>query len=174
MKRPCLTPRIHARRWSLMLVAVALENHVLVAKDRRRSRHGLPIRRFKRTASKKRRLSVPLRPGSVGLTRQCGSIFALWASVSTNRSIQIMTTKRKWNPDSQQTLIQCELGRRKVSTVFHCLSGRAARASFRISFDNRSSSTRRASTIAPTMADQATIAARRFSAAVSPSASAPR
>jgi len=53
-------------------------------------------------------------------------------------------------------------------------SGRAARVSFRISLDSRSSSTRRASTIAPTIADQAAIAARRFSSAVSPSASALR
>src|SRR5271168_1127977 len=40
--------------------------------------------------------------------------------------------------------------------------GRDARVSVRISFDNFSSSTRRASTIAPTMADQAAIAARLF------------
>src|SRR5687767_6716341 len=53
-----------------------------------RSRHGLPVRTIHRIASTKRRLSPPLRPGSVGLPRQCGSIFAHWASVSTNRSIQ--------------------------------------------------------------------------------------
>src|SRR5215210_3071038 len=53
-----------------------------------RSRHGLPVRTIHRTASTKRRLSLPLRPGSVSLPRQCGSIFAHWASVSTNRSIQ--------------------------------------------------------------------------------------
>src|SRR5690606_14706278 len=51
-----------------------------------RSRHGLPVRTIQSTASTKRRLSFPLRPGSVGLPRQCGSIFAHWASVSTNRS----------------------------------------------------------------------------------------
>src|ERR1043165_9688828 len=53
-----------------------------------RSRHGLPVRTIHSTASTKRRLSPPLRPGSVGLPRQCGSIFAHWASVSTNRSIR--------------------------------------------------------------------------------------
>jgi hypothetical protein len=50
-------------------------------------------------------------------------------------------------------------------------NGRDARVSVRISFDNFSSSTRRASTIAPTMADQAAIAARLFLVGVSPSAS---
>jgi hypothetical protein len=29
-----------------------------------------------------------VRPGSPGLPRQCGAIFAHWASVKTNRSIQ--------------------------------------------------------------------------------------
>src|SRR6478752_6314450 len=53
-----------------------------------RSRHGLLVRTIQSTASTKRRLSLPLRPGSLGLPRQCGSIFAHWASVSTNRSIQ--------------------------------------------------------------------------------------
>ncbi len=53
-----------------------------------RSRHGLPVRTIQSNASMKRRLSPPLRPGSAGLPRQCGSIFAHWASVSTNRSIQ--------------------------------------------------------------------------------------
>src|SRR6188768_2948042 len=53
-----------------------------------RSRHGLPVRTIQSTASMKRRLSLPLRPGSIGLPRQCGSIFAHWASVSTNRSIR--------------------------------------------------------------------------------------
>jgi hypothetical protein len=46
------------------------------------------VRTIHRTASKKRRLPPPLRPGSVGFPRQCGSIFAHCASVSTNRSIQ--------------------------------------------------------------------------------------
>lgn len=39
------------------------------------------------TASTKSRVSLPLRPGSPGLPRQSGSIFAHWASVKTNRSI---------------------------------------------------------------------------------------
>src|SRR5205807_10159238 len=53
-----------------------------------RSRHGLPVRAIHRTASINRRLSLPLRPGSPRLPRQSGSIFAHWASVKTNRSIQ--------------------------------------------------------------------------------------
>ena len=53
-----------------------------------KSRQGLPVRAIHNTASKSRRLFLPLRPGSVGLPRQCGSIFAHWASVSTKRSIQ--------------------------------------------------------------------------------------
>src|SRR4249919_1754064 len=52
-----------------------------------RSRHGLPVRAIHNTASTKRRLSSPLRPGSDFFPRQCGSIFAHWASVSTYRSI---------------------------------------------------------------------------------------
>jgi len=52
-----------------------------------RSRHGLPVRAIHNTASTKRRLSVPLRPGSDFFPRQCGSIFAHWASVTTYRSI---------------------------------------------------------------------------------------
>lgn len=47
-----------------------------------RSRQGLPVRTIHKTASTKRRLSFPLRPGSVRLPRQCGSIFAHWASVN--------------------------------------------------------------------------------------------
>src|SRR5665213_1886028 len=57
-------------------------------KEAGRSRQGLPARTTQRIASTKRRLSLPLRPGSVGLPRQCGSIFAHWASVSTDRSIR--------------------------------------------------------------------------------------
>src|SRR5277367_4600796 len=53
-----------------------------------RSRQGLPVRAIHSTASTKSRLSLPLRPGSPGLPRQSGSIFAHWASVKTNRSIQ--------------------------------------------------------------------------------------
>jgi hypothetical protein len=41
-----------------------------------RSRHGLPVRAIHSTASRNSRLSLPLRPGSVGLPRQCGSILA--------------------------------------------------------------------------------------------------
>src|SRR4051794_25794927 len=52
-----------------------------------RSRQGLPVRAIHNTASTNRRLSAPLRPGSDFFPRQCGSIFAHWASVSTNRSI---------------------------------------------------------------------------------------
>jgi hypothetical protein len=62
----------------------------------------------------------------------------------------------------------------ELTTAFAHASGRAARVSFNISFENRSSSTRRASTIAPTMADHAAIAERRFPSGVSPSASAAR
>src|SRR3546814_269109 len=40
-----------------------------------RSRHGLPVRTTHSTASTKSRLSRPLRPGSVGFPKQCGSIF---------------------------------------------------------------------------------------------------
>src|SRR4029077_3860742 len=43
-----------------------------------RSRHGLPVRAIHSTASTKRRLSSPLRPGSDFFPRQCGSIFAHW------------------------------------------------------------------------------------------------
>ena len=53
-----------------------------------RSRQGLPVRTIQRTASTNSRLFLPLRPGSPGLPRQCGAIFAHWASVKTNRSIQ--------------------------------------------------------------------------------------
>src|SRR5215218_6219123 len=55
--------------------------------ERGRSRHGLPVRTIHSTASTKSRLSLPLRPGSDFFPRQCGSIFAHWASVSTYRSI---------------------------------------------------------------------------------------
>ena len=52
-----------------------------------RSRQGLPVRAIHSTASTNSLLSLPLRPGSPGLPRQSGSIFAHWASVNTNRSI---------------------------------------------------------------------------------------
>src|SRR6201984_2248133 len=53
-----------------------------------RSRQGLPVREIHNTASTNSRLFLPLRPGSLGLPRQSGSIFAHWASVKTNRSIR--------------------------------------------------------------------------------------
>src|ERR1700761_5269863 len=55
---------------------------------RGRSRQGLPVRTIHNTASTNSRLSLPLRPGSLRLPRQSGSIFAHWASVKTNRSIR--------------------------------------------------------------------------------------
>src|ERR1700709_2862968 len=70
------------------------------------SRQGLPVRTTHNTASTKRRLFSPLRPGSPGLPRQCASICAHWASVSTSRSIVSLnhTLTRANNPDSQQAL----------------------------------------------------------------------
>src|SRR3954462_13557301 len=56
-------------------------------KNAGRSRQGLPVRAIHNTASTNRRLSAPPRPGSDFFPRQCGSILAHWASVSTNRSI---------------------------------------------------------------------------------------
>ncbi len=55
----------------------------------------------------KRRLSPPLRPGSVRLPRQCGSILAHWASVKTNRSDPKLESHApaKGNPKSQQALV---------------------------------------------------------------------
>ena len=61
-----------------------------------RSRHGLPVRTIHSTASTNSRLSVPLRPGSPGLPRQSGSIFAHWASVKTNRSIPSLNHNQAW------------------------------------------------------------------------------
>src|SRR5215210_2233624 len=59
-----------------------------------RSRQRLPVRTTHKTASTNSRLSLPLRPGSPGLPRQRGSIFAHWASVKTNRSIQSLKHSR--------------------------------------------------------------------------------
>src|SRR6478735_613626 len=56
-------------------------------KNAGKSRQGLPVHAIHNTASTNRRLSAPLRPGSDCFPRQCGSILAHWASVSTNRSI---------------------------------------------------------------------------------------
>src|SRR3546814_17850507 len=58
-----------------------------------RSRQGLPVRTIHNIASIKRRLSPPLRPGSLRLPRQCGSIFAHWASVKTSLSIRSLNQK---------------------------------------------------------------------------------
>src|SRR6202140_1869325 len=52
-----------------------------------RSRQGLPVRAIHSTASTNSLLSLPRRPGSPGLPRQSGSLFAHLASVKTNRSI---------------------------------------------------------------------------------------
>src|SRR5215475_5738566 len=59
-----------------------------------KSRQGLPVRAIHSTASTNRRLSLPLRPGSPGLPRQRGSIFAHWASDNTNRSISSLNHKQ--------------------------------------------------------------------------------
>ena len=48
----------------------------------------MQIRAIHSTASTNSLLSLPRRPGSPGLPRQSGSIFAHWASVKTNRSIR--------------------------------------------------------------------------------------
>src|ERR671921_1300588 len=71
-----------------------------------RSRHGLPVRAIHSTASTNRRLFLPLRPGSPGLPRQSGSIFAHWASVRTKRSIRGVNHSpvRMRTPESQQAL----------------------------------------------------------------------
>src|SRR5205085_7361757 len=75
-----------------------------------RSRHGLPVRTIHSTASTNRRLSLPLRPGSPGLPRQRGSIFAHWASVSTKRSIHGVkhSPARMRTPESQQALVRLQ------------------------------------------------------------------
>jgi len=55
--------------------------------DGGKSRHGLPVRAIQSTASTNSRLFLPLRPGSPGLPRHSGSIFAHWASLNTSRFI---------------------------------------------------------------------------------------
>src|SRR3954464_2035049 len=74
--------------------------------DGGRSRQGLPVRAIHSTASTNRRLFLPLRPGSPGLPRQRGSIFAHWASVKRNLSIQSLNHSQAWMgiPESQQAL----------------------------------------------------------------------
>src|SRR3712207_5560167 len=76
-----------------------------------RSRQGLPVRTTHKTASANRRLSLPLRPGSPGLPRQHGSIFAHWASVRTKRSIRGVNHRpaRMRTPESQQALVRKRL-----------------------------------------------------------------
>src|SRR3954447_4628301 len=71
-----------------------------------RSRQGLPVRTIHSTASTNKRLSLPLRPGSPGLPRHSGSIFAHWASVSTKRSIGGVnhSPAQMRTPESQQAL----------------------------------------------------------------------
>src|SRR6266700_1481752 len=55
--------------------------------DPGKSRQGLPVRAIQSTASTNSRLFLPLRPGSPGLPRHSGSIFAHWASLNISRSI---------------------------------------------------------------------------------------
>ena len=91
-----------------------------------RSRQGLPVRAFQRTASKNKRLSAPLRPGSVRLPKQWGSILDHWASVKTKRS-KANLLKRKLespfetfvNPESPQTLerFATEYGQRSAESA---------------------------------------------------------
>src|SRR4051794_38305083 len=71
-----------------------------------RSRHGLPVRTTHKTASTNRRLFLPPRPGSPGLPRQRGCIFAHWASVKMKRSIRSLNHSQAWMkiPESQQAL----------------------------------------------------------------------
>src|SRR4051794_24983223 len=82
-----------------------------------RSRHGLPVRTIHSTASTNRRLSLPLRPGSPGLPRHSGSIFAHWVSVKTNRSIRGSKSQPSTdgNPESQQAVHRCGWGK-----ALHC------------------------------------------------------
>ena len=90
--------------------------------DAGRSRQGLPVRAIHSTASTNSRLSLPLRPGSPGLPRQCGSIFAHWASVKTNRSIQSLNHNQATdeNPefptDPRQTRVATSLASRRCAS----------------------------------------------------------
>ncbi len=82
----------HASRWaaiSSIAAKIGCSLHTLLewVKKAGRSRHGLPVRAIHSTASTNSLLFLPLRPGSLGLPRHKGSIFAHWASVKTNRSI---------------------------------------------------------------------------------------
>src|SRR5690349_1218092 len=89
-----------------------------------KSRHGLPVRTIHSTASTNRRLSLPLRPGSPGLPRHNGSIFAHWASVKTNRSIRSSKSQPSTDEkrESQQTLVNKSSSHRNASLYFWCCS----------------------------------------------------
>src|SRR6188768_1340699 len=80
LEKPCKNARLDP-------VAVALENSVPVAEERRKITPRASRPHDPKDSFHKATVVVPLRPGSEGLPRQCGSIFAHWASVSTNRSI---------------------------------------------------------------------------------------
>src|SRR5271157_4249316 len=75
-----------------------------------RSRQGLPVRAIHKTASRNSRPSPPVRPGSVFLPRQCGSIVSHWASVKIKRSIESSFGELEsefaihGNPESQRAL----------------------------------------------------------------------
>src|SRR5215213_1419494 len=82
-----------------------------------RSRQGLPVRAIHSTASTNRRLFLPLRPGSPGLPKQRGSIFAHWASVKTKRSIRSLnhSPARMRISESQQAVASAEVQPRQAS-----------------------------------------------------------
>src|SRR5271166_2150250 len=82
-----------------------------------RSRQGLPVRAIHKTASRNSRPSPPVRPGSVFLPRQCGSIVSHWASVKIKRSIESSFGELEsefaihGNPESQRALDRaCDTG----------------------------------------------------------------
>jgi hypothetical protein len=71
-----------------------------------RSRQGLPVRAIHNTASTNRRLSLPLRPGSVGLPRQM-RFHLRPLGVRQYESVHSKLESRSgsmWNPESQQAL----------------------------------------------------------------------
>src|SRR5271168_1370400 len=80
-----------------------------------RSRQGLPVLAIHNTASRNNRPSPPVRPGSLALPRQCGSIFAHWASVKLKRSMTNSFGELESrsvqcvNPESRQTLVEAAL-----------------------------------------------------------------
>ncbi len=101
-----------------------------------RSRQGLPVRAIHNTASTNIRLSDPVRPGSVGLPRQCGAILRHWASVRTVQIILMLPQKElesrlgfNVNPDAQQGLVRLTFhSTSAIARPFHA----AARYAFRI------------------------------------------